>query len=31
VKVGEMVTLPAGKVFNFADDEDNYFAIMEKK
>ena len=30
VKVGEMVTLPTGKVFNFADDEDNYFAVSEK-
>ncbi|SCW31594.1 lactoylglutathione lyase [Paenibacillus tianmuensis] len=31
VKVGEMVTMPSGRVFNFADDEDNYFAVMEKK
>lgn len=30
VKVGELVNLPFGKVFNFADDEDNYFAVMEK-
>ncbi|MFJ7976740.1 VOC family protein [Peribacillus sp. JNUCC 23] len=31
IKVGEIVTMPFGKVFNFADNEDNYFAIMEKK
>ncbi|WP_340373596.1 VOC family protein [Peribacillus sp. FSL E2-0218] len=31
IKVGDMVTMPTGKVFNFADNEDNYFAIMEKK
>ncbi|MFB6364926.1 VOC family protein [Paenibacillus elgii] len=31
VKVGEMVTMPSGRVFNFADHEDNYFAVMEKK
>lgn len=31
VKVGEMVNMPTGKVFNFADHEDNYFAVMEKK
>lgn len=30
IKVGEMVTMPFGRVFNFADNEDNYFAIMEK-
>ena len=31
VKVGEVVTMPSGeKVFNFADDEENYFAVMEK-
>jgi len=29
VKVGEIVELPSGKVFNFADKEDNYFAVME--
>jgi lactoylglutathione lyase len=22
--------MPSGKVFNFADNEDNYFAVMEK-
>lgn len=31
ITVGEMVTMPAGKVFNFADIENNYFAVMEKK
>ncbi len=31
ITVGEMVSMPAGnKVFNFADDEQNYFAVMEK-
>lgn len=29
VKVGEIVEIPSGRVFNFADDEDNYFAVME--
>lgn len=31
VTVGELVDLPMGKVFNFADDEGNYFAVLEKK
>ncbi|MCE7792899.1 VOC family protein [Salipaludibacillus sp. CUR1] len=31
IKVGEMVNMPSGRVFNFADNEDNYFAVMEKK
>ncbi|CAM3092064.1 VOC family protein [Paenibacillus lupini] len=31
VKVGELVELPFGRVFNFADEEDNYFAVMERK
>jgi lactoylglutathione lyase len=31
VKVGETVSIPSGRVFNFADDEENYFAVMEKK
>lgn len=31
VKVGQIVTMPFGRVFNFADNEDNYFAVMEKK
>lgn len=30
VVVGEMVNMPSGRVFNFADDEENYFAVMEK-
>jgi lactoylglutathione lyase len=30
VKVGEIVTMPSGRVFNFADSEENYFAVMEK-
>ncbi|HZG58731.1 VOC family protein [Paenibacillus sp.] len=30
VKVGDIVPMPTGRVFNFADDEDNYFAVMEK-
>ncbi|MGD6776962.1 MULTISPECIES: VOC family protein [Bacillaceae] len=29
VTVGEMVHMPFGKVFNFADGEENYFAVME--
>ncbi|MEH7123406.1 VOC family protein [Bacillus sp. JJ1773] len=31
VTVGEIVNMPSGRVFNFTDDEKNYFAIMEKK
>ncbi|MGM0941239.1 MAG: VOC family protein [Bacillota bacterium] len=30
VTVGEMVHMPSEKVFNFADSEENYFAVMEK-
>lgn len=30
VRVGEMVQLPSGLVFNFADPEENYFAVSEK-
>ncbi|MFZ7946068.1 VOC family protein [Neobacillus sp. 19] len=30
ITVGELVNMPGGKVFNFADPENNYFAIMEK-
>lgn len=30
VTVGEIVTIPSGRVFNFADSENNYFAVMEK-
>lgn len=32
ITVGDMVNMPSGeKVFNFADPENNYFAIVEKK
>ncbi|CRK84549.1 VOC family protein [Neobacillus massiliamazoniensis] len=31
VTVGEIVNMPSGRVFNFADCENNYFAVMEKK
>jgi lactoylglutathione lyase len=31
ITVGEIVTMPTGRVFNFADDEENYFAVVEKK
>lgn len=31
VTVGDIITMPSGRVFNFADNEDNYFAVMEKK
>ncbi|WP_099355390.1 VOC family protein [Fredinandcohnia onubensis] len=31
ITVGEIVTMPSGKVFNFADNEENYFAVMEKR
>jgi lactoylglutathione lyase len=30
IKVGEIVNMPSGRVFNFADSEQNYFAVMEK-
>ncbi|WP_438348932.1 VOC family protein [Paenibacillus sp. FA6] len=30
ITVGEIVTMPGGRVFNFADHENNYFAVMEK-
>ncbi|MBK0005776.1 MULTISPECIES: VOC family protein [Priestia] len=29
VTVGEIVSMPSGRVFNFSDSEDNYFAVME--
>ena len=29
IKVGEIVNMPSGRVFNFADNEENYFAVME--
>lgn len=31
VTVGEVVEMPTGRVFNFADNEKNYFAVMERK
>lgn len=31
ITVGELVTMPGGRVFNFADAEGNYFAITERK
>ncbi|WP_409300633.1 VOC family protein [Peribacillus sp. SCS-155] len=31
VTVGEIVNMPSGRVFNFADEEQNYFAVMERK
>jgi lactoylglutathione lyase len=31
ITVGEIVQIPNGRVFNFADNEENYFAVMEKK
>ena len=30
ITVGEIVSMPSGRVFNFADSEENYFAVMEK-
>ncbi|MCM3748815.1 VOC family protein [Paenibacillus pasadenensis] len=30
ITVGDIVEMPFGRVFNFADYENNYFAIMEK-
>lgn len=30
ITVREFMKMPFGKVFNFADDEENYFAVMEK-
>jgi lactoylglutathione lyase len=31
VTVGDIVNMPQGRIFNFADSENNYFAVMEKK
>ncbi len=31
ITVGDMVEMPQGRVFNFANNEENYFAVMEKK
>lgn len=30
VTVGEIISMPSGKTFNFADDEQNYFAVAER-
>ncbi|MGE6256878.1 VOC family protein [Heyndrickxia sporothermodurans] len=30
ITVGQIVNMPSGRVFNFADNEENYFAVMEK-
>ncbi|EAE9265995.1 VOC family protein [Listeria monocytogenes] len=30
ITVGDLVNLPMGRVFNFSDNEGNYFAICEK-
>ncbi|WKA58545.1 VOC family protein [Planococcus shenhongbingii] len=30
ITIGEIVEMPSGRVFNFADREENYFAVMEK-
>ncbi|MFD1205225.1 VOC family protein [Sporosarcina contaminans] len=30
VTVGEIIQMPSGRTFNFADGEDNYFAVMEQ-
>lgn len=31
IQVGDLVNMPGGRVFNFADNEGNYFAVMEKR
>lgn len=31
ITVGDIVEVPEGRVFNFADNEENYFAVVEKK
>ncbi|WP_100405601.1 VOC family protein [Bacillus solitudinis] len=31
ITVGEIVEMPSGRVFNFADGEGNYFAVIEKR
>ncbi|MWC29864.1 VOC family protein [Paenibacillus sp. MMS18-CY102] len=31
ITVGDLVSIPGGRVFNFADDENNYFAVMQKQ
>ncbi|MCT8136978.1 VOC family protein [Anaerobacillus sp. CMMVII] len=31
ISVGDIVEMPQGRIFNFPDNENNYFAVMEKK
>ena len=31
IRCGDIVETPDGRVFNFSDDEDNYFAVNEIK
>ncbi|WP_413364548.1 VOC family protein [Lysinibacillus sp. 3P01SB] len=31
ITVGDIVNMPSGRVFNFADYEENYFAVMENR
>lgn len=31
ITVGDIVNMPTGRVFNFADNEENYFAVMENR
>ncbi|MGE7114392.1 VOC family protein [Lysinibacillus sp. NPDC047702] len=31
VIVGDIVNMPSGRIFNFADNENNYYAVMETK
>ncbi|TQR26674.1 VOC family protein [Lysinibacillus sphaericus] len=31
VIVGEIVNMPSGRIFNFADNENNYYAVMAAK
>lgn len=31
VNVGEIINIPTGKILNFSDAENNYFAVMEQK
>ena len=30
VTIGDIIHMPNGRVFNFADNEENYFAVLEK-
>jgi lactoylglutathione lyase len=31
IVVGEIIKMDMGRICNFADEEENYFAVMEKK